>query len=465
VKEDGQGGELNEAEPMLRATSSSVLRSNDLAAGDGEGPGAERREAPPASGLPCHNSNSCIEWKKFKHAPLSPYRKKSRDRLIIAVERMVKKHGVNHVGLLTLSFGVPGSGKGSEETRELREKAKDLAFVQARWHSFASNVITKRYEDWICVLEPHKDGVWHLHVVVSTKADIRTGTDIETLTNYKLHSFASNVITKRYEDWICVLEPHKDGVWHLHVVVSTKADIRTGTDIETLTNYKLPYWQRRGKHLRNEALAAEWRALRETCCKYRFGRAELLPIKKTGEALARYVAGYLSKSFGLVPSGRRNKLVRYSRNLSRSASMRFSPNNLGNLIYRTRLKMAAEMLHFREYGDFADYFGPRWHYYIGDIIASIPVPWKFAKGDFESGLVAKVLSTFAADPLPFLSNEDKAKMTAADAGLSQKFDELAFDEASDVRWQESTQTEADNIDVGPVTDLQNDLIQSSENPF
>jgi len=414
VSENSHDSKLSGAEPMLRATSSSVLRSNEIGSGDCGGPGAVRREAPPASGLPCHNSNSCIEWKKFKHAPLSPYRKKSRDRLIIAVERMVKKHGVNHVGLLTLSFGVPGSGRGSEETRELREKAKDLAFVQARWHSFASNVITKRYEDWICVLEPHRDGVWHLHVVVSTKADIRTG-----------------------------------------------------TDIETLTNYKLPYWKRRGKYLRNEALAAEWRALRETCCKYRFGRAELLPIKKTGEALARYVAGYLSKSFGLVPSGRRNKLVRYSRSLSRSASMRFSANNLGNLIYRTRLKIAAEMLHFQEYGDFADYFGPRWHYYIGDIIASIPVPWKFAKGDFESGLAAKVLRTFAEDPMPFLSHEDKAKMTSADAGLSRKFTDLAFDEAAAVRWDESRPTEADNIDVGPATEmaLQNDLIESSGNPF
>ncbi len=50
--------------------------------------------------------------------------------------------------------------------------------------------------------------------------------------------------------------------------------IRTGTDVETLSNYKLPYWMRRGKHLRNEVLAAEWQVLRETCCKYRFGRVE-----------------------------------------------------------------------------------------------------------------------------------------------------------------------------------------------
>ena len=399
---------------MLRANSSSVLRSNCEGSDDVDGPGAERREAPPASGRPCDNSNSWIDYNGFKPAPLSPYRKKSRDRLIMAVEGMVKKHGVNHVGLLTLSFGVPGSGKGSEETRELRERAKDLDFVQERWHSFASNVIAKRCEDWICVLEPHKDGVWHLHVVVSTKADIRTG-----------------------------------------------------TDIETLTNYKLPYWQRRGKHLRNEALAAEWRALRETCCKYRFGRAELLPIKKTGETLARYVAGYLSKSFGLVPSGRKYRLVRYSKNLGQKITMRFSPNTLGNLIHRTRLKLAASMLHFREYGEFADYFGPRWHYYLGSIIATIPVPFKFGKNDLKIGLAAKVLQTFSDDPYPWLSKEEKAKMTAADAGLSRKFNELAFDDSAAVRWQASGAAEADNIDVGPVTetDLQNDLIESSGNPF
>jgi len=411
---ESHASELNGAEPMPRANSSLVLRSNCDGSGILEGPGAERRGAPPASGLPCHNSNSCIDKKGFKPAPLSPYRKKSRDRLIMAVEGMVKKHGVNRVGLLTLSFGVPGSGRGSEETRELRERAKDLDFVQARWHFFASNVIAKRYEDWICVLEPHKDGVWHLHVVVATKADIRTG-----------------------------------------------------TDIEILTNYKLPYWQRRGKHLRNEALAAEWRALRETCCKYRFGRAELLPIKKTGETLARYVAAYLSKSFGLVPAGRKHRLVRYSKNLGQKITMRFSAHTVGNPIHRTRLKPAASMLHFEEYGDFADYFGPRWHYYLGDIIASIPVPWKFAKGDFESGLVVKALRGFAEDPFPVLSKEEKVKMTAAHTALSRKFDELAFDESAQVRWQESSLAEADNIDVGPVkeTDLQNDLIEASGNPF
>ena len=51
----------------------------------------------------------------------------------------------------------------------------------------------------------------------------------------------------------------------------------------------------RGARFRNEALAAEWTALRTACRKYRFGGVELMPIKKTGEAVARYVAGLLRK--------------------------------------------------------------------------------------------------------------------------------------------------------------------------
>jgi hypothetical protein len=81
----------------------------------------------------------------------------------------------------------------------------------------------------------------------------------------------------------------------------------------------------------------------------------------------------------------------------------------GNVIHRIRLKLTASMLHFEEYGDFADYLGPRWHFYPGDIITSVPVPWKFAKGDFESGLAAKVLRGFAEDPFPVLSTEEKRR--------------------------------------------------------
>jgi hypothetical protein len=214
-------------------------------------------------------------------------------------------------------------------------------------------------------------------------------------------------------------------------------------------------------------LAAEWTELRTACCKYRFGRVELMPIKKTGEAVARYVAGYLSKSWERVPVGRKSRLVRFSRTLSRNISMRFSPNTLGNLIYRTRLKLAASMLPFDGYDDFEDYLGPRWHCYLGDIIATIPVALVFAKGEFESGVATKRLNAYAADPYPYLDEATRKKMNTAQSDLLRKFTELAFNESAEARRQESQRTEADNIDVEPVTDseVQCDWFDSSRNPF
>ncbi len=327
----------------------------------------------------------------------------------MAIEWMVRTYGLNYVGLLTLTFGVPGSGRGSQATKELRELAKDLKFVQKRWRSFNSNVISKRYRDWILVLEPHKDGVWHIRVVVALDFDIRTG-----------------------------------------------------TDIETLTNYTLPFWMRRGKHLRNEALGVEWHFLREICCRYRFGRVELLPIKKTGPALAHYLADYLSKSFRLIPAGKRNRLVRMSRGVSSRITMKFSPVTLGNLIYRTRLKIAASMLRLQDYGDFADYFGPRWNYYIGDIIAAIPVPTEFKQGWFEMGIAADVLNIYAENPAQYADDDRKKTLAAVERSPLRKFTELAFGE-----WADPRSTEADNIDVGSLSeaDLQNDLLETSEDPF
>jgi hypothetical protein len=58
-------------------------------------------------------------------------------------------------------------------------------------------------------------------------------------------------------------------------------------------------------------------------------------------------------------------------------------------------------------------------------------------------------------------------MTAAHSALLRKFTDLAFDESAEVRCQESMPTEADNIDVEPVTEtaLQNDLTEASGNSF
>jgi len=334
--------------------------------------------------------------------------------MILAVEWMIQKHGIERVGLLTLSFGVPGSGKGSYETWALRQQAKEWDFVQKRWHSFSTNVVAKRYKDWICVFEVHRDRVWHIHVVVATQDDIRTG-----------------------------------------------------TDIAMLSNYRLPYWLRRGKNLRNEALAAEWRALREVSCKYRFGRVELLPVKKTAQAVAFYLGDYLVKTYNLIPPGHRCRLVRFSRRINQAISTKFSIHGLGQLIYRTRLKIAARMLDFQEYGDFAEYFGPRWNFTLKNAIAWIPIPFRFQKDAFKSGFAGRVLADYAKNPEVYLDKRGKEKLADVSRELWRRLNEVLDEDDTEKRLQRQALRAGDNVGDGPASpdELQAVLFPSSENPF
>lgn len=333
--------------------------------------------------------------------------------MILAVEWMVWKYGIERVGVLTLSFGVPGSGKGSYETWELRQQAKHWNFVQKRWQSFRTNVVAVRYADWVCVFEMHKDRVWHIHVVVVTKEDIRTG-----------------------------------------------------TDIETLSNYKLPYWQRRGKHLRNEALAAEWADLRRICCRYRFGRVELLPVKKSGEAVGLYLGDYLVKTYNSIAGGKRCRLIRFSQRINEVITSPFSIVGLGQLIHRTRLKIAADMLRLTDYGDFAEYFGPQWNYFLKNIFAWIPMPCRFVKGDFESGTAARVLAGYAEQPKLYLDDRGKAKIDQVACELWRRLRE-ALEENQEARLKYQLNYLSDHWGDRPLTaaDMQDDLFDSPDNPF
>jgi hypothetical protein len=377
---------------------------------------APARSAGSSAALPCQYNDKCIgEQERWKWSPsqLTPNRKLMWFKMVLGIEWMVRKYGLERVGLLTLSFGVPGSGKGSSETFELRQQAKQWKFVQGRWHSFRTNVVADRYSDWICVFEQHRDRVWHLHVVVVTKEDIRTG-----------------------------------------------------TNIEVLSDYKLPYQERRGKHLRNEALALEWKTLRQVCRKYRFGRVELLPVRKTAQAVGRYLGGYLVKTYEALPAGERHRLIRFSSGINGAISNKFSIWSLGNLIYRTRLKIVADMVGFQDYGDFADYFGPRWHFRLKNIIRWVPMPFRFLKGDFESGLALRTLRAYAQAPKLCLDEREQAKIGDVSREMWRRLEET-FDENSDALLQLRSLCPGDNTGDGPATPdgLQSDLFDDPLIPF
>jgi hypothetical protein len=88
--------------------------------------------------------------------------------------------------------------------------------------------------------------------------------------------------------------------------------------------------------------------------------------------------------------------------------------------------------------------GPRWNCYLRDIIATILIPLTFAKDQFESGVAAKLLNEFAANPYPYLGGAARKKMTTAHSDVLRKFEEFAFNESAKVRWQQSQRTEAHN---------------------
>ena len=69
------------------------------------GGGAGRSPAPHSLPLPCQYRDNCIEKEKYQkpsYASLTPSRKKMRQKMIVAIEWMVKKHGLERVGVLTL---------------------------------------------------------------------------------------------------------------------------------------------------------------------------------------------------------------------------------------------------------------------------------------------------------------------------------------------------------------------------
>ncbi|MEO6847155.1 MAG: hypothetical protein ABI254_07845 [Chthoniobacterales bacterium] len=78
------------------------------------------------------------------------------------VEKTVSLYGLENIGFLTLSF--------ADHVTDAREAGR-------RINSLLTNVIRKRYPDYIAVLERMKNKRIHYHLLVAVGADIRTGFD------------------------------------------------------------------------------------------------------------------------------------------------------------------------------------------------------------------------------------------------------------------------------------------------
>lgn len=197
----------------------------------------------------------------------------------------------------------------------------------------------------------------------------------------RFNSLNAGVLDERYLDWIRVSERQKSGRWHFHLVVVCKQDIRRGVDFAAIA--------KRDYKSASPALRSEWAFWRNTAKKYGFGRSELLPVKKTGKALANYVAKYISKGFAFRRAEDKGmRLVSYSRK-ARICSSRFSFYSFKALLWRKKVATWVDALYqgYKEnalaYGqvpvepftheDMPSLFGKRWAYQLRDeIMATVP---------------------------------------------------------------------------------------------
>lgn len=125
-----------------------------------------------------------------------------------------------------------------------------------------------------------------------------------------------------FERAVIVTERHKNKAIHFHIVgtLNGKPDIRTGFDFAAFKAARDARdagkvnrtAEMRYKLASSPALSALWASLRGKLPGYHFGRAELTPIERTGEAVACYVAKYVEKNVcQRIPEDKRKKLVRY----------------------------------------------------------------------------------------------------------------------------------------------------------
>jgi hypothetical protein len=185
----------------------------------------------------------------------------------------------------------------------------------------------------------------------------------------RFNSLASHVLTKRYRDWICVVERHQSQRVHFHLVVAVGHDIRAGIDFAEI--------ERKNYASVNPALYDEWDFWRATAKKYGFGRVQLMPVKTNAEAIANYVAKYIEKHVGCrIRADKGARLVRYSKNANPVTS-RYSWNTTNGGLWRRKLKLFAERhgLTAVTYAEgFRRRYGKKWTCRLTPLIQSIELP-------------------------------------------------------------------------------------------
>lgn len=269
--------------------------------------------ARPADSLPCQSSNNSTETP----SKLSPYQRKNAFSINENLTFCIERHGLEKIGFLTLTF----------------PKHLSLKEAMRRFNSLATHFLDKHFVCWVRVVEFTKDGRPHFHLIVVCREDIRTGFDFG---NYvKMARLSSNSARRR----------------------------KNSVEIRTLARSLNP----------TPALRAIWADLREVLPEYQFGRAELIPVRKNGAALARYVGGYIRKSMDFRPVDAKGaRLIAYSKGFPRKVvGHAWSFHCEGSELWRAKVGVFAKLHRIRDLGHMRDRFGDRWAWWLRGLISSL----------------------------------------------------------------------------------------------
>lgn len=253
--------------------------------------------------LPCLNSGISIETPtQTPLQALSTQGKRTVYLLTESIDNLAKKYSINRLGFLTLTFA---------------EHITDPAQAQQRLNSLVSNVIKRRYLDYIGCMERQKSGRIHYHLLVVLDHDIRSGVNFYDL---------------------------------------AKKDYSSAPP----------------------SLRAEWAYWRKTAKKYRFGRTELLPVRSNIQAMAKYVGKYISKHMDARQFEDKGvRLVRYSKG-ARIGNTRFQFHSTGSVEWRRKVAIFAGLVQASNPGetvesisDISRLCGKRWAYNHRELIANL----------------------------------------------------------------------------------------------
>ncbi len=210
----------------------------------------------------------------------------------------------------------------------------------------------------------------------------------------RMNSLLTNIIRKRYGNrYLGVLERHESGAIHFHFVIHVGRDIRSGFNW-TLAQLACDAAKRREFHKARqlwraaagdsesgEFLRKEWSFWREARNRYRWlGRCQLVPIRSTAEAVARYTGGYIAKHMQ-----HRRKADKGVRLVRTGKGMRWVNSHIAFVspkarLYRRKLAAFVAQPHIqasgvREYADMKRVFGKKWGYHLLIPILSMPLDY------------------------------------------------------------------------------------------